>query len=302
MSAETTSLDFHALLQRLDAQDAEIQRLQALVEPTDKGKDRVRSRRDMLKLAGAAVVGAAGAAAMRVVPAAAANGDPVTVGGSFTGTAKTQITSTASSGFTGVGSPGNEGLDGICNGSGGFGVYGASDFGYGVVGQATGSGAGSGTGVFGGSQNPSGVGVWGFGSSAADTLGGRFSGGRAPINLAPVGSPGPPTALAHSVGDIWVDSAGILWACVTAGTPGVFIPHQTGGANLTHFVKVSNKQYNLPSSDGKTWVDMDATGLGQVITPMFNAQAVISVSTDLWTANSGFNQDIGVFILSLIHI
>jgi hypothetical protein len=101
---------------------------------------------------------------------------------------------------------------------------------------------------------------------------------------------------AHSVGDIWVDSSGILWACITPGTPGVFVPLQTGGANLTHFVKVSNKQYPLANSDGVTWVDMDATGLAQVITPSFNAQAVISVSADLWTANPGVNQDIGIFI------
>jgi hypothetical protein len=88
----------------------------------------------------------------------------------------------------------------------------------------------------------------------------------------------------------------VIWACLTAGTPGVFAPLQTGGANITHFAKVQNTQYHLTANDGKTWVDMDATNLVLTITPLFNAQAVISINTDLWTANGGFNQDLGVFI------
>jgi hypothetical protein len=317
---ETTSPDFHALLQRLDAQDAEIQRLQALVEPTDKGKDRVRSRRDMLKLAGAAALGAAGAAALRAVPAAAANGDTITVGGTFTGTLPTQLTNTAGDALyltaasssvglwaNGTGSSvailgtsaNGAGVLGRCDGpgSGGNAVKGLNfnASGVGVSGIVSNSGAVNGYGVLGNSNTTSGIGISGS-ADASGGLGGYFTGGRAPINLAPTGSAGPPVSNAHSVGDIWADSSGILWACITAGTPGVFVPLQTGGANLTHFVKVSNKQYPLANSDGVTWVDMDATGLAQVITPAFNAQAVISVSADLWTANPGVNQDIGIFI------
>jgi len=44
------------------------------------GKEQRATRRQLLKLAGAAVAGAAGAAALRAIPAAAADGDPMTVG------------------------------------------------------------------------------------------------------------------------------------------------------------------------------------------------------------------------------
>ena len=114
--------------------------------------------------------------------------------------------------------------------------------------------------------------------------------------LVPATTEGPPVANLHFAGDLKMDKNGILWGCITTGTPGVFAPLQTGGANITHFVKVRNQQYSLTGSDGKTWVDMDAANLLQTITPSFNAQAVICISTDLWTANSGFNQDIGIWM------
>jgi len=281
MKVDTKPIDVEALLQRLDAQDAEIQRLRALVEPDHKGEQRVRSRRDMLKLAGAAVVGAAGAAAMRVVPAAAANGDPITVGGTFTGTSPTSLTNTSGDALS------LTGTTGFAAGVRATGYYGV--VGTGQVGVAGTTGAGN--GVY--AASLSGNGVYASGGSG---VGGTFVGGRAAVSLLSAGGVGPPVSNAHSVGDVQMDNAGTLWVCVTSGTPGVFVPLQPGAANITHFVKVSNKQYNLPNSDGVTWVDMDATNLMQSITPLFNAQAVISVSTDLWTANSGFNQDIGIFI------
>jgi hypothetical protein len=285
MNVANTPPDIAALLQRLDAQverldaqDTEIQRLKAMVEPDGKEpKGPARSRRDLLKLAGAAVMGAAGAAALRVVPAAAANGDTLTFGGSFTGNNTTTLTM-------------NGGMDAFravssTMGSGVWGV-GLAPSGVGVRGDA---------GSFFSAGGDNGTGVQGIGF-APGTLGGYFQGIRAPLNIQVSGAAGPPTTLGHARGDIWVDSACIVWVCIAGGTPGVFAPLQTGGANITHFVKVMNKQYSLFASDGQTWVDMDAINLVQTITPQFNAQAVISVSTDLWTANSGFNQDIGIFI------
>jgi hypothetical protein len=267
-----------AQLERLDAQETEIQRLKALVEPDEKApKSTARSRRDLLKLAGAAMIGAAGAAVLKVVPAAAANGDAITVGGTFTGTQTTSLTSTG-------------GMDALMvTGSG----QGASVWGRALSMQGTAGVRGDAGGMTAGGDN--GQGVMGLGV-APGTLGGYFQGVRAPLNLSAASSPGPPTTGAHALGDIWMDAYGMLWACLTAGTPGVFAPIQTGGANITHFVKVSNLQYKLLNSDGLTWADMDATNLVQAITPRFNAQAVISVNADLWTANSGFNQDIGIFI------
>src|SRR5207249_8823550 len=58
------------------------QRLDALEGNTNTGPDKKpkATRRQLLKLAGAALAGAAGSAALRAVPAAATNGDTMLVG------------------------------------------------------------------------------------------------------------------------------------------------------------------------------------------------------------------------------
>jgi hypothetical protein len=66
-------------------------------------------------------------------------------------------------------------------------------------------------------------------------------------------------------------------------------------------VAVSDRQYWLANSDGSTWVDMDATYLSLSVTPPVDSQALISANADLWTANAGFNQDIGVAISGGIY-
>jgi hypothetical protein len=68
-----------------------------------------------------------------------------------------------------------------------------------------------------------------------------------------------------------------------------FIPSGTG---LTD--RVSTLQYSLSNSDGSTWVTMDAANLSFSITPAANTMAILSGNSDLWTANAGFNQDIGI--------
>jgi hypothetical protein len=59
-------------------------------------------------------------------------------------------------------------------------------------------------------------------------------------------------------------------------------------------VAVSDRQYSLANNNGSTWVDMDPTYLSLSVTPLVDSQALISVNTDLWTANAGINQDVGV--------
>jgi hypothetical protein len=286
----------------LDGQQAEIEAYRAPLEAraaadsAGEPKSKVRSRRDLLRLAGAAAVGAAGAAALRVVPAAAANGDPITVGGTFTGSGtRTNITNTLGSGFQATGSVGAEGLDGFCSGTNGWGVLGESDIGTGIIGFAYSNGVAHGVGASGTSDNTLGIGVLGT-ANAAGGLGASFQGGRANLSLVNASLAGPPTSGAHARGDIWMDNWAIMWICIGDGTPGIFAPLQTGGAGTSIFAKVSNLQYHLTNNDGATWVDMDATNLSQIITPIFSCQAVISVSVDLFTANAGYNQDIGIFI------
>ena len=71
---------------------AQQQRLDALEVNNDapvngsEGKEQRATRRQMLRLAGAALAGAAGSAALRAIPASAADGDTMTVGSVKAGT------------------------------------------------------------------------------------------------------------------------------------------------------------------------------------------------------------------------
>jgi hypothetical protein len=58
--------------------------------------------------------------------------------------------------------------------------------------------------------------------TAVNALGGRFAGGKAPIRLVPALTPGAPTAGAHEVGELYVDSQGRLFICTGAGGPGTW--------------------------------------------------------------------------------
>jgi len=128
------------------------------------GTDAPRSRRDMLRLGGAAALGAVGAAAMRAVPAAAANGDPVLAGQTVVSTAPTTVSGAAAAaqvlaakqsdfpgvaagafsgalqglgGLSGTVAPFAEGVDGFASGATAFGVYGLTDSGTGVTGESS---------------------------------------------------------------------------------------------------------------------------------------------------------------------
>jgi len=66
-------------------------------------------------------------------------------------------------------------------------------------------------------------------------------------------------------------------------------------------VAVSDRQYSLANNNGSTWVDMDSTYLSLSVTPLVDSQALISANTDLWTANAGINQDVGVAVSGGIY-
>jgi photosystem II stability/assembly factor-like uncharacterized protein len=84
-----------------------------------------------------------------------------------------------------------------------------------------------------------------------------------------------------------------------AGSAGAFSPTSLlvsffrAGANP--YRGVSTKQYSLTNSDGATWQAVD-TGLNVTVTPGANTNTIIGANADLWTANAGYNQDIGVFV------
>jgi hypothetical protein len=79
------------------------------------------------------------------------------------------------------------------------------------------------------------IGVYGlgeFGVFGEGDVGGSFRGTSAALNLVPLGSPGPPTGVFNGQGDLVVDSDGVLWMCVAAGSPGTWILVSHGGLRL----------------------------------------------------------------------
>jgi hypothetical protein len=70
-----------------------------------------------------------------------------------------------------------------------------------------------------------------------------------------------------------------------------FIPSGTGLSD-----RHSENQYTFPNSNGSEWKPMDATNLSLTVTPGSTCLAIISANADLWTANAGFNQDVGIAV------
>jgi hypothetical protein len=59
---------------------------------------------------------------------------------------------------------------------------------------------------------------------------------------------------------------------------------------------MASVQYHLGASDGATWSAVDSTVLTLTVTPAATASYIMSANADLWTANTGINQDLGIVI------
>ena len=63
---------------------------------------------------------------------------------------------------------------------------------------------------------------------------------------------------------------------------------------------VSTQQYSSVNSNGSTWAEMDPTNLATPAIAIGSGGTVetvlVSGNADLWTANSGYNQDLGIFV------
>ena len=72
-------------------------------------------------------------------------------------------------------------------------------------------------------SNANGTGVLATGGSSG--LGADLQGGKAPLRLRPAAAPGAPQAASgtHDAGELYVDSAGQLFICTVAGTPGTWV-------------------------------------------------------------------------------
>lgn len=293
-----------------------------------------QSRRDVLKLAGAAAAGAAGSILLGTVPAAAANGAPLLLGNSTTNdaAATTEIfpttattpaplfqatgqgvaTSTTVPATTSASPPTSQTIPLIgAIGPGGTlpTIAGVTDYpGFapiqGVGGVATVSGLVVSEGVNGWGAGRTGIGVTGESDTGYGVVGG--SGG---IDIAALGNgrilqlpllnsllTAPPAGPPNYTPNDFELARDANGALYLSVTGGGWLPVQVGGLNLGFFTAVSTSQYKLMGSDGSTWVDMDAAKLSFSIVPLFNCNAVFTANADLWTAVAGYNQDIGVFV------
>jgi hypothetical protein len=60
---------------------------------------------------------------------------------------------------------------------------------------------------------------------------------------------------------------------------------------------VSTTQYSSINSNGSTWAPIDPTNLvTTAFAPSSAESVVVSGNADLWTANAGYNQDLGIFV------
>jgi len=247
-------MDAQQQIETLQQRVAELETRLTPTEPAEPdvaaGGQPCASRRGLLRLAGAAAVGAVAAGIGGVRPAAATNGEPVTIGQWKTGTATTRTDFDGSVGqgqaflfqagtsSNGVGYITTSALCGMTYNSGAHaGVFGltADGGGSGVVGHnenlsSTGAGvwgvsdSPAGSGVY--AWNPAGTGLKAEGKIAVTAVGSLYGvlaqGTRAALSLhATQGAPSG-RADAHLAGDIDIDNTGDLSFCITAGTPGVW--------------------------------------------------------------------------------
>ena len=169
------------------------------------------------------------------------------------------------SGFAAVlGSNTNDGAAG-----GGAGVQGQSSFGPGVVGivgtgpgvlatdEFTGTGVGVVAALSNGSNSSPAIRATTAGSGPAllaesNGLGIQAAGQVAPLLLVPATTAGHPTTGNHSKGEIYVDSNGVIYSCVSAGSPGTW-------TKISPLIPVNPpaRAYDLRSHDGP--LDSDST-------------------------------------------
>jgi len=134
---------------------------------------------------------------------------------------------------------------------------------------------------------------------------GGFAGTFSPNAAAVQGAYSVTAGTTYTVELVWkanksMPSGDTIW--IGAGHTGAFSPstlstalYPTSGSALD--TATSTSQYELTAStddNGSTWRAVDATRLSLSITPSANSVAELTGNADLWTANAGYNQDLGI--------
>lgn len=97
---------------------------------------------------------------------------------------------------------------------------------------------------------------------------------------------------------VWSDPVTWYDALGTAhGAGGTLMSSFDGGFWYvgTSFTVAKTAQYSLANSDGATWQEIDPA-VRLSVAPGFAQAAVVGGNIDLWTANAGYNQDVGIFM------
>jgi hypothetical protein len=324
------------LTEEVQALRARLETLESAQRPGGNGHgEAAQSRRDVLKLAGAAAAGAAGSILLGTVPAAATSGQPVVLGNATTNdaAATTDIFPTAATApaplFQATGqsvtttttvpptasttAPLSQSIPliGAIGAGGTLPAVGTNPADYpgfapiqGVGGLATVAGSVVSEGVNGWGRGSTGIGVTGesdigygvVGSSAGIDLAAYGHGRILQLSLLNAALASPPAGPPNYTPNDFEQARDGNGTLYLSVLGGGWVPVQPGGFNTGFFTAVSTQQYRLTGSDGSTWVDMDISRLVLSITPLFNCYAVLTANSDLWTAVANYNQDIGVFV------
>jgi hypothetical protein len=106
----------------------------------------------------------------------------------------------------------------------------------------------------------------------------------------------------YTVQIVWKTNKAAIGATIAAGAGPIgssFSPTRlTADVLPTGYQSVvSTQQYSSINSNGSTWVELDAAHLVTTAFASSSAESVVvSGNADLWTANAGYNQDLGIFV------
>jgi len=105
----------------------------------------------------------------------------------------------------------------------------------------------------------------------------------------------------YTVEIVWKTNKPAIGMTIAAGAgagPTVYSPTRLTAEVLPaeYQTAVSTQQYSLTGSDGATWQPIDLGNLSTAFSPTVDENVVVSGNADLWTANAGYNQDLGIFV------
>ncbi|MBV8527448.1 MAG: fibronectin type III domain-containing protein [Candidatus Dormibacteraeota bacterium] len=103
-------------------------------------------------------------------------------------------------------------------------------------------------------------------------------------------------ATSYSVSLVWKANkpAGGIVIAAAAGPSAPYSPTRlTAWSAGDAATAVSTRQYSLPDSNG-SFTAIDSTNLSTQFAATTDENVLVSVNTDLWTANAGYNQDVGI--------